>query len=70
MPGMNGRQLLLELSHGGHAPPALFISGYSDDVIPDPACPSIEILRKPLSIRMLRGKVHETIAHSTAGAGV
>jgi CheY-like chemotaxis protein len=62
MPAMNGRELFRELSREHPGLPALFISGYSDEVGPCPVCADVEVLPKPLSTDALRTKVRDLLA--------
>jgi len=62
MPGMNGRQLFAALATENHGLRALFISGYSDDVLqgwPEESGPPL--LRKPFTSEALGGKVRELL---------
>ncbi|MFT3927753.1 MAG: AAA family ATPase [Myxococcales bacterium] len=69
MPVMNGRELFAQLSRERPALPALFISGYAQDVLaaPSEVDAAVELLPKPLSTNTLRSKVREVLGHAAKG---
>jgi CheY-like chemotaxis protein len=61
MPGMNGAELAREVTRRGLAPRVLYMSGYSDDVLPQTGGTGGEehFIHKPFSVESLLARVGE-----------
>ena len=63
MPGKNGKEILDEITRTDPLVKAIFISGYTGDIVIDKGIESesVDFLQKPLSITGLLGKVREVL---------
>ena len=63
MPGINGKEALDEITRTDPGVKAIFVSGYTGDVVIDKGIhsDSVDFLAKPLSIPALLGKVREVL---------
>jgi CheY-like chemotaxis protein len=68
MPGMNGRELRDELTRRRPALPALFVSGYSEDVVSEQGAldEDVALLHKPFSVDELRERVRAVLGPAGA----
>jgi len=63
MPGKNGAEALGEITRTDHSVKAIFVSGYTGDVVIEKGIQSesVDFLQKPLSVQALLGKVREVL---------
>jgi len=63
MPGMNGREILDEISRRNPGIKAILMSGYTGDVVIDRGVQqeSVDFLQKPLTVAGLLTKVREVL---------
>ncbi|HUJ67972.1 MAG TPA: response regulator, partial [Syntrophorhabdales bacterium] len=63
MPGKNGKETLDEITRADPRAKAIFVSGYTGDVIIDKGIQSesVDFLQKPLSVTALLAKVREVL---------
>jgi CheY-like chemotaxis protein len=63
MPGKNGKEVLDEITHADPSAKAIFVSGYTGDIVIDKGIhsESVDFLQKPLTIQGLLAKVREVL---------
>ena len=63
MPGKNGKEALDEITRVDPRVKAIFVSGYTGDVVIDKGIhsESVDFLQKPLSVPVLLAKVREVL---------
>jgi PAS domain S-box-containing protein len=67
MPELGGRELVQQLRAESPELPVVYMSGYSEQSVPDASMPRTAFVEKPFTMEMMVGTVHRVLAQARVG---